>query len=267
MKAAQTTPLVALVNELIAGRVARAGTVTQYRAPLLAYARADDPRFAGLPRLIPGHLEPRDLLPTARSVCAFFLPFDPAVVESNARGEPASEGWARAYVGTNALLAEICALLVDELGRRGVRAAWEPPTHHFDPVRLVSAWSHKSVAAIAGLGRFGHHHMLITAAGCAGRLGSVVLDVEAPGGAAAPLGGQAPGGAVAPLGEQAPESPCTYDRGCRTCIRRCPVGALTEEGLDRARCYAQCLANDARYPQWLADVCGKCATGPCAILQ
>jgi epoxyqueuosine reductase QueG len=96
--------------------------------------------------------------------------------------------------------------------------------------------------------------MLITEAGCAGRLGSVVLDVEAPGGAAAPLD------------EAAPELLCTYDRGCRACIRRCPAGAPTEEGLDRTQCYAQCLANAARFPQWLADICGKCATGPCAIL-
>jgi epoxyqueuosine reductase QueG len=244
-----------LVNDLVVQRVACAGTVTHYRAPLVAYARADDPRFDDLPRLIPGHLHPRDLLPSARSVCAFFLPFDPAVVRGNARGEPASEQWARAYVETNALLADICALLAGELGRRGVRVAWEPPTHNFDPVRLVSAWSHKSIAAITGLGQFGHHHMLITKSGCAGRLGSVVLDAEAP----ASLESEG-------TPERAPESLCTYDRGCRTCIRRCPTGALTEEGLDRARCYAQCLANDARLTQWLADVCGKCATGPCAIL-
>jgi epoxyqueuosine reductase len=248
------------IRKLISDHVAAAGTVTQYRTPLVAFACADDPGFNELPRRIPGHLHPRDLLPGARSgaqsgarsVCTFFLPFDPQIVRSNARGELASEEWARAYVETNALLAGICAMLGDELGQRGIRAAWEPPTHNFDPVRLVSAWSHKSVAALAGLGQFGPHHMLITEAGCAGRLGSVVLDVEIKDSYRG-LAGDA-----APL--------CTYDQGCRVCIRRCPVGALTEEGLDRARCYARCLENDARWPQWTADVCGKCATGPCAVL-
>jgi epoxyqueuosine reductase QueG len=257
MDSSPVSEIAKLITDLVVKRVACAGTVTPYRAPLVAFARADDPRFDELPRLIPGHLHPRDLLPAARSVCAFFLPFDPAVVRGNARGEQASEAWARAYVETNALLAGICAALGEELGQHGVGVAWEPPTHNFDPVRLVSAWSHKSIAAITGLGQFGHHHMLITKAGCAGRLGSVVLDLEAP---------RAPERECAIESETAPEPLCTYNRGCRTCIRRCPAGALTEQGLDRARCYAQCLANDARLAQWLADVCGKCATGPCAIL-
>jgi epoxyqueuosine reductase len=241
------------IRTLVSDRVAAAGTITQYRGPLVAFARAADPRFDELPRLIPGHLHPRDLLPTARSVCAFFLPFDAQIVASNREGEPASEQWVRAYVETNALLADLCATLAGELGKRGVQTAWEPPTHNFDPVRLVSAWSHKSVAAIAGLGQFGHHHMLITEAGCAGRLGSVVLDAEMHTADEAPPEGK--------------EELCTYDQGCRACIRRCPVGALSEEGLDRTRCYAQCLANDARWPEWTADVCGKCATGPCAVLD
>jgi epoxyqueuosine reductase QueG len=226
---------------------------TQYRTPLVAYARADDARFDELASIVPRHLHPRDLLPTAKSACVFFLPFDKTVVEANRAGELASEVWARAYVETNALLTRICRTLVSELGDLGIRAAWEPPTHNFDHVRLVSAWSHKSVGAIAGLGQFGHHHMLITAAGCAGRLGSVVLDVDLPDAVA--LDGVQPDAGSA----------CAFDRGCRACIRRCPVGALTEDGLDRTRCYARCLENDARLPQWLADVCGKCATGPCAL--
>jgi epoxyqueuosine reductase QueG len=188
-------------------------------------------------------------------VCAFFLPFDAEVMLSNRpskRGSPwASEAWARAYVETNALLSEICVRLGESLSKQGIRAAWEPPTHNFDPVALVSAWSHKSVAAVARLGVFGHHQMLITRAGCAGRLCSVVLDVDPP---------LLPGHVVRE------RNLCQYNQGCRACVRRCPAGALTEEGFDRQACYARCLENDARWPQWVADVCGKCATGPCAVL-
>ena len=237
--------------ESISVCVSHADTQTQYRTPLVAYARADDARFDELASLVPGHMYPRDLLPTARSVCVFFLPFAKTVVEANRAGELASEVWARAYVETNALLAHICRTLVSELNGLGVCAAWEPPTHNFDHVRLVSAWSHKSVGAIAGLGQFGHHQMLITEAGCAGRLGSVVLDVDL---AAEPDAASPDAGRM-----------CTFERGCRACIERCPVGALTEDGLDRARCYARCQENDAQFPQWAADVCGKCATGPCAL--
>ena len=244
------------VRTLIGAAVAEAGANarTCYRASLLAFVRADDPRFGDLPRYVPGHLHPRDLLPGARAVCAFFLPFDTELMLANRPGKHgdgwASETWARAYVETNALLAEICAGLAESLAHQDIRAAWEPPTHNFDPVRLVSAWSHKSVAAIAGLGHLGRHQMLITKAGCAGRLCSVVLDADPP---------------LLP-GDILRKNPCQYDRGCRVCVRRCPVGALTEAGLDRQRCYARCLENDARFPQWRADVCGKCATGPCALL-
>jgi epoxyqueuosine reductase len=235
------------IENLIAEQVAVSDVSTRYRAPLIAFARADDPRFDELQALVPDHLHPRDLLPGAQSACAFFIPFAPVVVQANRRGRAASEVWARAYVETNELLAGICRALVARLDERGVRAAWEPPTHYFDPVRLTSTWSHKSVGWIAGLGQFGHHHMLITRAGCAGRLGSIVLD--------APLPPTPP-----PAG-----SYCAFDRGCRECVRRCPAGALQDDGLDRARCYAQCLANDAAFPAWLADVCGKCAVGPCAL--
>lgn len=238
---------VGLIASLISAQIHNASTVTRYRAPLVAFAGADDPRFDQLQSLIPEHMHPRDLLPDARSVCAFFLPFNESIVAANADGDLASEVWARAYVETNELLAQICRKLSDELGERGIRAAWEPPTHNFDPVRLESTWSHKSVAAIAGLGQFGHHHMLITRSGCAGRLASIVLDADVP---------------PTTSGDG---SYCSFDRGCRACIRRCPTGALTESGLDRARCYAQCLENDARFPGWMATVCGKCVTMPCAL--
>jgi epoxyqueuosine reductase QueG len=198
--------------------------------------------------IVPGHLVPRALLPEAQTVCSIFVPFARVVVSSNRSGQVTSEAWARAYVETNWLLSHICEVLVSQLSEMGIPAAWAPPTHNFDPQRLISAWSHKSVAAIAGLGKFGHHQMLITDAGCAGRFGSIVLDavVEQP--------------PCQALGEV-----CAFEQGCRTCIEKCPVGALTEDNFDRHRCYEMCLTNDARFPDWLADVCGKCATGPCAM--
>ena len=247
MRSSRSSDTLSLITRLISARAASACTATRYRAPLMAFARADDPRFDELPSVIPGHLHPRDLLSDARSVCVFFLPFTEPIAAANIHGDLASETWARAYVETNALLADICEQLTNELGKRDIRAAWAPPTHNFDPVLLVSTWSHKSVGAIAGLGQFGHHHMLITQAGCAGRLGSIVLDADM---------------SHTSAGDGAY---CSYDRGCRACIRRCPAGALTELGLDRARCYAQCLQNDARFPQWVATVCGKCITAPCAL--
>jgi len=109
------------------------------------------------------------------------------------------------------------------------------------------------VAAIAGLGSFGLHRMLITDAGCAGRFGSLVVDV-----ALEPT--SAPG---ALLRER-----CRYfyDGSCKVCVERCPTGALTEARLDKHRCYEWLLqVADHFHELGLADVCGKCATGPCAF--
>ncbi len=233
--------------------VGEADVTIGYREPLIGFAAADDPRFADLRRLAePTHMMPQDLLPGARSVVSFFLPFDPQVVEANAQHrERVAHEWAVAYVETNALIEHITAHLIELLGERGVRAAAEPPTNNFDPVTLSSRWSHKSVAVIAGLGSFGLHHMVITDSGCAGRFGSLVIDADLP---------------IIP---HEPKERCLYfrDGSCLECIFRCPVGALDENGdMDRQRCWARCLEVAREYERLgRAEVCGKCAIGPCAF--
>jgi len=47
-----------------------------------------------------------------------------------------------------------------------------------DEVKLMARWSHKHLAHLVNLGRFGIHHMLITPAGSTGRLGSLVSEAE-----------------------------------------------------------------------------------------
>ncbi|MGQ9627887.1 MAG: epoxyqueuosine reductase [Anaerolineae bacterium] len=240
------------IEGIVRGEVTGAQTVTHYRKPLVGFARAEDEGFHRLrtETLAKEHLLPQDLLPGAKSVLAFFLPFEESVVRANREHEYTAPEWALAYVETNALIARICAVLKEELASRGIRAAAEPPTHNFDPVELVSRWSHKSVAYLAGLGRFGLHHMLITEAGCAGRFGSLVMDVE-----------------IEPTPRPEREF-CLYylDGSCLYCVENCPVGALTEKGLNRALCYERCLEVDRFYSDLgLTDCCGKCAIGPCAL--
>jgi epoxyqueuosine reductase len=241
-----------LIREIVEREVREAGTITPYRRPLIGYARADDPDFLRIrtDTLAREHLLPHDLLPGASSVLAFFLPFGESVVQANRHHDYTAREWVLAYVETNLLIARICEVLKEALAARGVRAANEPPTHNFDPVKLVSRWSHKSVAAIAGLGSFGLHHMLITPAGCAGRCGTVVLDAELE---------------ATPKVE---EEYCLYrdDGSCLACVEGCPVGALTEAGLDRAACYQHLRQVDRFYPDLTpGDCCGKCALGPCAL--
>lgn len=247
--------LESFIAALVQREVDRADTETRYRPPLVGFADAADPRFLQLREVAePTHLLPGDLLPAARSVVSFFLPFAKEIVKANrAQRSEVARQWALAYVETNALINRIAQRLITSLAERGVQAAAEPATHNWDPVTLISRWSHKSVAAIAGLGSFGLHHMLITDAGCAGRFGSLVLD-------AALEATSAPGTLA--------RDRCRYfhDGKCTACVQRCPVGALTEDGLDKRRCYERLLqVADGFRDLGVVDVCGKCATGPCAF--
>jgi epoxyqueuosine reductase QueG len=247
--------LESFVADLIVQQVAQARTETRYRSPLVGFADAADPRFRDLRQLAePTHLLPTDLLSTARSVIAFFLPLAPEIIEANrAHRREIALAWALAYVETNELIAQIGRHLADALAERGFTVATEPPTHNFDPETLISRWSHKSVAVIAGLGSFGLHRMVITPAGCAGRFGTLVVDAELE-----PTS-QPPG----PLPHY-----CKYliDGSCTVCVDRCPVGALTVDGLDKQLCNRWLLCAAGRFKAiGTADACGKCATGPCAL--
>ncbi len=241
-----------LISGIVRGEVVEADTETHYREPLVGFAAADDVRWAELRRVVtPVHMLPQELLPGAQSAVSFFIPFESSVVEANAlRRGPVAHEWAVAYVETNALIGQITRRLIESLAPLGIRGAAEPATYNFDPVTLVSRWSHKSVAVIAGLGSFGVHHLVITDAGCAGRFGSVVIDAELP------------------VSTSDSMERCLYyhDGSCLACVSRCPIGALDlDTGIDKQRCWTRCQAVAKMYAEvGKADVCGKCALGPCA---
>jgi epoxyqueuosine reductase QueG len=227
---------------------------TSYRPPLLGYAQASDPLFQQLKTAVgPGHMLPQDLLPEAATVLAFFLPFTKELVAGNREDPYVARSWALAYIEANALISLCCEEIAATLAGKGVKAVWQQPTHNFDPVQLCSYWSHKHVAYICGLGEFGLHQMLITNCGCAGRFGSQVIDL--------PLT-QTPRKA---------KQQCLYylREKCLACVKKCPSGALTLNGLDKQKCYSYLLEVDSFYNDLgLCDVCGKCATcGPCAVFD
>jgi len=227
-------------------------TQTRWGEPLVAFADADDPMFSELKTAVRDtHSLPRDLLKTARSVIVYFLPFDKSIAKSNRKGFHASRQWAAAYIETNRLIIDINHYLTDILSSRGFKTVNLPPTHNFDTQQLMSDWSHKHVAYVAGLGGFGSHHMLITPKGCCGRFGSIITDAKL-------------------LPSQRPDLEfCLYryDQTCQTCIKQCVTGALTADRFDRHKCYSLLLENAEIYRKMgLADVCGKCVSiVPCAF--
>lgn len=243
-------------EKFVAAEPLRLGTEGWWRTPLLAAAPVDA-RFDQLPRIAADdHLHPRDLLPTAQSVIVFFIPFKQKLVKENRKGDRPCRNWGRAYVETNDLIGRLSQALGDLLAEHRFKSGLTPATHNFDDVKLMARWSHKHLAHLINLGRFGVHHMLITPAGCAGRLGSLVSEVE--------------------LGEHSligTAQACLLKAGkeCGQCIKACPVEALSEDGFDRRRCWDRLNENRRQLDDFSdlpesTHVCGKCAAIlPCSF--
>ncbi|MCD6328359.1 epoxyqueuosine reductase [bacterium] len=196
------------------------------------------------------HKKPHELLPGTRSGMAFFLPFNKEIVESNRGGRWASREWVEAYISVNRLAQRIGAVVSLAIGAAGEQARSVPPTGDFSEETLSSNWSHKLIGELCGLGHIGLHQMLITPAGCAGRLISLVTTAE-----------------LEPSSRSDAQL-CAYlrDESCVECIEACPVGAVRPDGFDAQACYRHCIANALRLPEMpLAEVCGKCAATRCAL--
>ena len=234
----------------------RLGSDGWWQSPLLATAPVDS-RFDQLPQIAADdHVLPHDLLPSARSVIVFFIPFIKDLVKENRNGVRPCFNWGQAYVQTNDLIVRLTQALGDLLAEKGFKSGLTPATHNFDVVKLMACWSHKHLAHLVNLGRFGIHHMLITPVGSTGRLGSLVTEAE--------LGDY-------PLIETAEACLLKAGKKCGQCIKACPVEALSEESFERRLCWDR-LNENRRELGYFADlpqsthVCGKCvALMPCSF--
>ena len=123
------------------------------------------------------------------------------------------------------------------------------------PVGIASNWSERHAAYAAGLGTFSLNDGLITERGIAHRLGSVVTSL--------------------PLEATSTARPgvrnyCLFygDGSCTACIERCPAGAISPAGHDKAICaeYVDRTIKGALAGPWGTPVpgCGLCQTKvPC----
>lgn len=219
-------------------------TETGWNEPIVAYASANDPMFQELKEIIgPNHGLPTDFLPTAKTVIAYFIPLEESIIESNINERVASRPWGVSYVETNRLISNLNNYMKSKLEELGYSTSVTPAALHFDTKRLITDWSHRHVAYVAGLGKFGLNNMLITEKGCCGRVGTIITELE-----------------LTPTIREEEEY-CLYKRNgsCGVCTLRCVNEALFKEVFHRHKCYEMCLMNaDRLLDIGNADVCGKC---------
>ena len=160
------------VGRFVEEEPGRLGSAGWWQVPLTVAASIDS-RFEQLPRIASDdHFHPHDLLPTARSVIVFFIPFKKELVRENKSGDRPCRNWGVAYVQTNDLIDRLSQAISDSLAEQGFKSGLTPATHNFDETRLMARWSHKHLGYLAGLGRFGVHNMLITPGAARGAWGA-----------------------------------------------------------------------------------------------
>ncbi len=248
------------INDFVSEYGKRPEITTKWGKPVVGFAAVDSPYIQSLPEIIRGtHGLPQQLMPDARIVIVYFVPFTRELADSNNNSSRyASVQWVQAYEQTNEMFGRLNSYIIDRLNEYGYKGAVHPAAGTFDHHELVSDWSFRHFAYAAGLGTFGLNNMLITPEGCCGRYNTVVtnLDVEA--------------------GRPMEKELCLYksNGSCGICMKNCPAKAIAPEEYDRHKCYEILNENAEKYSDEGcsyegssgSEVCGKCITAsPCAF--
>ncbi len=235
------------IEELIADLVLSApenrlsdfGECSLFNRPLVGITEGENPLFQVFRRVVSlRHMQPREVLERyspkrARfrdvRVISWAIPFTSEIKRSNRGRVWPSVLYSVARNNGGALNYRLSQRLVEELRKEGIAAVSPMLVEEYDACRdhrrvFTSTWSERHVAYAAGLGRFGLHGSIITPAGSHVRLGSIVANYPF---------------AVSGQNWKTYKSPCLESggEGCGTCMKRCPVQAITGQGLDKHKCY------------------------------
>jgi len=255
------------ISSFVKNYEAKTEISTKWGRPLVGFADAKHSFILNLKNIInPNHALPTDILKDASIVLAYYIPFTKELAKTNRKmNRLASSQWALAYEETNAMFKYLNQHIIEYLNAKGYNAAIAKESATFSTEKLISNWSHRHFAYIAGLGTFGINNMLITKSGCCGRFFTIVTNLDIV--------------SDRPMVHEL----CLYKKNgsCKICLKNCPAGALTELRYNRTKCYSLLKENAAVYTEFGSsyvdetlttanstgsEVCGKCITSsPCAF--
>ncbi len=250
-----------------------------YENPLVGFADGRDPLFEQFKDIIGNyHYTPQEVMETAVqagddvpnqdldkiSVISYILPVTVQTRKSNRsqRHHPSLQWAHQRNCGErfNDAVRDHVAMEVREMGYLAVapmRADYFKYIMEEGPGGDVSSnWSERHAAYVAGLGTFSLNDGFITSKGIAMRCGNIVTNMP-----------------LQPSDRPYPDHyhNCLYYREgtCKICIKRCPVGAITEAGHDKQKCrwylvdYLGPMLKSRYNCDWTTG-CGLCQTAvPC----
>lgn len=176
----------------------------------------------------------------------FPIPEETRQAQSKARDFP-SESWIATSEIWTKLIKEFGSKAEAELAKHGIRSVAtdllnDVITENSAGADASLTWSHRHSAFAAGLGTFGLSEAFISERGTAIGITSLVAEAELD---------------FTGIEEREEYDWCLYYNAgiCGSCIRRCPVRAISEKGLDKDKCEAYRLKSSG---------CGLCRSKvPC----
>ncbi len=229
--------------------------ITIFDAPIVAYGSAQDSLFTTFKEQVLGpHFRlPSEWLPTAKTVISIFAPLSKEIVLSNGVDTlyPSNLWLHGRYEGQQCLVAlakELQALL-HEKSYKSCCPCISPDfmaVHEGEGLCFTSNWSERHVAFLCGIGTFSLAKTIISEKGMAGRLISLVTELDIP------------------KTQRAYTDIYEYCILCGACIARCPVRAISfEKGKEHIPCSR--FLDEVLLKQNPRYACGKCQTKvPCS---
>lgn len=199
--------------------------------------------------------------PEELTVISYILPQTKATKSDNKKEDTyPSERWARARIYGEEVNVKLRKHIAKALMKKGYKATAPILTKQFSTrispkYGFASTWSERHAAHASGLGTFGLCDGLITPVGKAMRTGSIVAKIDIP--------------PTSRPYKSHTEYCLFFTQGiCGKCMQRCPAGAITEKGKDKAVCFKHLYPTTLEYVKenyhFDGYGCGLCQTGvPC----